>query len=114
MKQNDELLDYYSPSIYISQNLKVVKLHYQIVSTSVRIISFKGKHEDGLLLEYMPNGSVADYCLDMVLLDNKSARPHGLSHLHELLAALSQRYHCFPVHLLPGCHFAAWLWFSQK
>ncbi|MCJ1473155.1 hypothetical protein MMC13_001806 [Lambiella insularis] len=26
-----------------------------------RIIRFKGKHEDGLLLEYMPNGSIADY-----------------------------------------------------
>ncbi len=26
-----------------------------------RIISFKGKHEDSLLLEYTPNGSVANY-----------------------------------------------------
>ena len=26
-----------------------------------RIIPFKGKHEDGLLLEHMPNGSMADY-----------------------------------------------------
>lgn len=26
-----------------------------------RIIRFKGKHEEGLLLEHMPNGSVADY-----------------------------------------------------
>ena len=26
-----------------------------------RIVSFKGKHEDGLLLEYMPNGSVVNF-----------------------------------------------------
>jgi serine/threonine protein kinase len=26
-----------------------------------RIVSFKGKYEDWLLLEYMPNGSIADY-----------------------------------------------------
>ena len=33
----------------------------EVLGQHDRIISFKGKHEDGLLLEFMPNGSVADY-----------------------------------------------------
>ncbi len=33
----------------------------EVLGQHQRIIKFKGKHEDGLILEYMPNGSVADY-----------------------------------------------------
>lgn len=33
----------------------------EILGQHHRIINFKGKHEDGLLLESMTNGSVADY-----------------------------------------------------
>ncbi|MCJ1478789.1 hypothetical protein MMC13_007473 [Lambiella insularis] len=33
----------------------------EVLGQHHRIISFKGKYEDGLLLEYMPNGLVADY-----------------------------------------------------
>lgn len=41
--------------------LNVEEQILEILGQHHRIISFKGKHEDGLLLEYMPNGSVADY-----------------------------------------------------
>ncbi|KAF1960727.1 kinase-like protein [Byssothecium circinans] len=41
--------------------LTVEKEILKVLGHNDRIIGFKGEHEDGLLLEYMPNGSVADY-----------------------------------------------------
>ncbi|OCL04049.1 kinase-like protein [Glonium stellatum] len=45
--------------------LRVEEQILRILGHHDRIIGFKGKHQDGLLLEYMPNGSVADYLRDV-------------------------------------------------
>jgi serine/threonine protein kinase len=42
-------------------SLDVEEQILRVLGEHRRIISFKGKHEEGLLLEHMPNGSVADY-----------------------------------------------------
>ncbi|MCJ1382442.1 hypothetical protein MMC17_005555 [Xylographa soralifera] len=44
--------------------LEVEEQIFGVLGQHHRIIRFKGKHEDGLLLEYMPNGSIADYLCD--------------------------------------------------
>src|SRR5262245_52306497 len=41
--------------------LKVEKEILRVLGHDDRIIGFKGDHEDGLLLDYIPNGSVAHY-----------------------------------------------------
>ncbi|KAI9892155.1 MAG: hypothetical protein M1814_001861 [Vezdaea aestivalis] len=41
--------------------LRVEEQIYKTLGHHDRIVGFKGQHDDGILLEYMPNGSVADY-----------------------------------------------------
>jgi hypothetical protein len=58
-------LDFEQEKIYRRQQqltgLDVEEQIFGVLGEHRRIIRFKGKHEEGLLLERMPNGSVADY-----------------------------------------------------
>jgi hypothetical protein len=40
---------------------------WNLITTAVRIIKFKGEHDDGLLLEYAPNRSLERHLLEIQL-----------------------------------------------
>ncbi len=59
---NDKQARFYERSRqYEVAGIDVEEQIFGVLGDHQRIVGFKGRHQDGLLPEHMPNGSVADY-----------------------------------------------------
>jgi serine/threonine protein kinase len=71
-----------------SHALDIEHAIYRQLGKHPRIIEFKGKHQDGLLLEYAPSGSLETYIRERNITEDEKIRfaretAEGVAHAHE-------------------------------